>query len=84
MMTEKRSYTAILASLDTHISHINNHLKNIDSHLEKLNNTNFEQSIAINRNKDRIVLFYKIGGGIAVILAGLITAVVTGLIRVVG
>lgn len=83
-MTEKRSYRDIVISVDTHISHINNHLQNIDGHLEKLNNTNVEQSIAINRNKDRIVLFYKIGGGIAVVLAGLLAAVVTGLIRVVG
>jgi len=81
-MTEKRSYRDIVISVDTHISHINNHLQNIDSHLEKLNNTNVEQSIAINRNKDRIVLFYKIGGGIAVVLAGLITAVVAGLIQI--
>ena len=38
-MTEKRSYTEILAVLETHIHHISNHLQNIDIHLERLNTT---------------------------------------------
>lgn len=83
-MNEKRNYTANLGSILTHIEHINNHLRNIDSHLDRINNTNVEQSIAINRNKDRIGLFYKIGGGVVVIIAGLITAVATGLIQLWG
>ena len=69
-MTEKRSYKTILASVETHFIYINNHLSNLDKHLEKINTTNLQQEVKIARNKDRINLILRIGGG----LLSLITA----------
>jgi len=75
-MADKRSYTEILASVETHIVYVNNHLRNIDSHLEKINTTNLEQEVKIIRNKDRISLLYKIGGGLGTLCgAGLIALI---------
>jgi len=69
----KRSYSEIVASIETHIIYINNHLANVDSHLEKINTTNLKQEVKIAKNKDRITLGYKIGGGIlSIILTGLL------------
>ena len=62
-MAEKRTYKEILASVETHFIYINNHLGNIDSHMAKINDTNLEQELKIARNKDRIALGYKLGGG---------------------
>jgi len=80
-MADKRTYKEVLASLETHIIYIGNHLKNIDSHMGKINDTNLEQELKIGRNKDRISLGYKIGGGIALIALG---GVVTVALKVLG
>ena len=76
-MADKRPYKEILASLETHFIYINNHLQNIDSHMEKINSTNLEQEVKIAKNKDRISLGYKIGGGIlSIIGAGGIAGII--------
>lgn len=74
-MPDKRKYTEILRDLDAKmaeyiitVQYINNHLGNIDSHMEKINTTNLDQEVKITRNKDRIGLMYKMGGGFVVIL----------------
>ena len=69
-MADKRNYKDILASVETHFIYINNHLANIDSHLEKINTTNLEQEVKIAKNKDRIGLGYKLGGGLLTVLGG--------------
>ena len=74
-MADRRSYKEILASVETHFIYINNHLGNIDKHMERINTTNLDQEVKIARNKDRIGLIYKIGGGglgLGVILLGVI------------
>ena len=78
-MTEKRKYTEVLASIETHITYINTHLRNLDGHLEKINTTNLAQEVKILRNKDRIGLIYKIGGGLITIL---VTALILSLFGV--
>ena len=42
MSDDKRGYTAVLASVETHIVYISNHLQNIDTHLER-QNSNIEK-----------------------------------------
>lgn len=75
-MLDKRSYKEIVASIETHIIYVNNHLGNIDQHLNAINNTNLEQEVKIIRNRDRISLFYKIGGGLGTLCgAGLIALI---------
>jgi len=76
-MADKRKYTEILRDLDAKmaeyiitVQYINNHLGNIDQHLEKINTTNLDQEVKIIRNKDRISIGYKIGGGLLVVLGG--------------
>ena len=81
-MTEKRSYKEILASVETSLSYINNHLGNIDGHLEKINTTNLDQEVKIARNKDRIGLGYKIGGGIFSVLSLALVALVLHLLGI--
>ena len=81
-MTDKRSYKEIQASVETHLIYINNHLGNIDKHLEKINTTNLTQEVKIQRNKDRISLHSKIGGGIGTMLGGAIVAVILKLMGV--
>lgn len=63
-MSNKRTYTETVASLEVHISYISNHLGNIDKHLEKLNTKEDEQNVAIAKNSARIGLVIKIGAGI--------------------
>lgn len=84
-MPDKRKYTEILRDLDARmveynvtIKYIENHLGNIDSHMGKINDTNFDQEVKIARNKDRIGLLYKIGGGFAIII---VTSIVAWIIK---
>ena len=53
-MAEKRKYTEVLASIETHIQYISNHLANIDSHLEKQNTRLGNHDILITRNSTNI------------------------------
>jgi len=70
-MTDKRSYKEVLASVETSLTYINNHLANIDSHLNKLNERTGDCEVSTAKNKDRISLIYKIGGGfLTTLLAG--------------
>jgi len=71
-MTEKRRYTDIVASLETHIIYIQTHLRNIDAHLEKLNTQENRQNVAIAKNSVRIGLLWKIGSGLLALTAGAI------------
>ena len=48
-MTGRKSYTEIVATIETHMSYIQNHLRNIDSHLEKLNTTNATQNSRLDK-----------------------------------
>jgi len=88
-MADKRKYTEILRDLDAKmaeynitIQYVNNHLGNIDSHMGKINDTNLDQELKIARNKDRISLGYKIGGGFLLIAASGITAITLRLLGV--
>ena len=81
-MPDKRKYTETLASIETHFIYINNHLSNIDHHLEKINTTNLAQEVKIQRNKDRISLHSKIGGGIVALLGSATVAVILKLVGV--
>lgn len=67
-MNEKRTYTSVVASIETHIEHISNHLQNIDTHLERLNNSQGEQDEQISQNGNNITWVIKIGGGILVLI----------------
>ena len=80
-MSDKRTYKQIARDLEnymkaqveifnTHMVYINNHLSNMDGHLEKINTTDLGQEVKIARNKDRISLIFKIGGGLFAVLGG--------------
>ena len=86
---DKRKYTDILRDLDAKmaeynitVEYIKNHLGNIDSHMGKINDTNLKQEVKIARNKDRIGLGYKIGGGLFSILSLALVALVLRLLGV--
>ena len=81
-MADKRTYKDILASVETHFIYINTHLTNIDQHLEKINTVNVKQEVKIARNKDRIGLISKIGGGLLTILSGGSVALILKLLGV--
>lgn len=59
---EKRTYTQVLASLETHIIYINNHLKNIDSHQEAQNNRIGRNEIRTAKNTAGIAWIKWTGG----------------------
>ena len=80
-MTEKRRYTDIVASLETHIIYIQTHLRNIDAHLERLNTQENRQNVAIAKNSVRIGLLWKMGWGS---LLALITGVIAILLKIIG
>ena len=67
-MTEKRRYTDIVASLETHIIYIQTHLRNIDAHLGRLNTQENRQNVAIAKNSVRISLLWKIGGSLLALI----------------
>ena len=88
-MTDKRNYTQVIRDLDAKmaeynitIEYVKNHLGNIDSHMGKINDTNLKQEVKIARNKDRIGLGYKIGGGIFSVLSLALVALVLRLLGV--
>jgi len=82
MMSDKRSYSEILASVETHFIYINNHLKNIDSHMDKINNTNLEQEIKIHDTGKRIDPYDKWSKWILGITGTLMVAIVLKLFGV--
>ena len=67
-MSDKRKYTDVVSNIETHIIYINSHLQNIDTHLERINDTNLKQEVKIVRNKDRISLGYRMGGGLLTLM----------------
>ena len=88
-MTDKRKYTEVIRDLDAKmaeynitIEYVKNHLGNIDSHMGKINDTNLKQEVKIARNKDRIGLGYKIGGGLFSVLSLALVALVLRLLGV--
>lgn len=68
-MREKRTYKEILASVETHIIHINNHLGNIDGHLETQNRRLSGHDKAIAKNTTWNLAYRWVVG---VIITGLI------------
>lgn len=64
----KRTYTQIVASIETQIIYVETHLRNIDSHLEKLNTSQGKQDLQIGRNKNNIGWVIKLGGVIIVLI----------------
>ena len=81
-MADKRTYKENLATISTQLVYIESHLRNIDGHLEKINTTNLDQEVKIARNKDRIGLGYKIGGGLFSVLSLALVALVLRLLGV--
>ena len=65
---KNRSYTAVLASLETHISYIREDISGIHKHLKLLNGSEMRQDIRIAKNQDRIGLAWKIWIGVPVLL----------------
>jgi len=87
-MGDKRSYKQLALDTEKHlmeynvqITYIENHLRNIDHHLEKINTTDLKQEVAIARNKDRISLIFRIGGGLLTLLT---TGLVALILKLVG
>lgn len=88
-MVDKRKYTEVIRDLDAKmaeynitIEYVKNHLSNIDSHMGKINDTNLKQELKIARNKDRIGLGYKIGGGLFSVLSLALVALVLHLLGI--
>ena len=77
---KRRSYTDVVASLETHIIYINNHLGNIDSHLDKLNNNVNENTTNCAKNKTNIKSLWWIAGGTG---AGIL-AIILKVLEVIG
>ena len=65
-----RSYTDVVASLETHISYIREDIAGIHEHLKLQNGSEMRQDIRIAKNTDRIGLAWKIWVGIPIILIG--------------
>ena len=81
-MADKRTYKEIVASIETSIGYIDNHLRNIDAHLNRLNERTGDCELLSARNKDRISLAYKIGGGLFSVLSLALVALVLRLLGI--
>ena len=70
VMTDKRKYTEVLASLEVHFQYINNHLGNIDKHLDRLNNRVRETEDKTTKNTTNIKWLIRILIGAGIISGG--------------
>lgn len=73
-MSDKKSYTEVVASFETHIIYIREDIGEIKEQLKVLNARTGDCEVQVAKNKTRIGLIYKIGGsilGVAAILATL-------------
>jgi len=66
----QKNLEEIVVRIDERTSLMQLHIVEMVKHLEKINNTNLDQEVKIAKNKDRISMSWKIGGG----LLGLISS----------
>lgn len=80
-MAEKRTYTAVVSALETHIEHIREDVGKIELHLKELNKREGKQDVAIAKNKTNIGWVVKIGSGILFVILTLM-AIAAGLVTI--
>ncbi len=66
-MAEKRKYTEVVASIETHILYMSKDIKSIKEHLGELNNHVGTQDVRITKNTSNISWLMRIGGGLLTI-----------------
>jgi len=68
-MNNRYSYKDLVIRLDEHMESVDAHLEKIDKHLGKLNDRTNNCEVQVEKNKTRIGLIFKIGGGLVTVLA---------------
>ncbi len=63
-MTEKRKYTEVVASIETHILYMGRDIKAIKEHIGEMNDHEGEQDVRITKNTNNIGWIMKIGGSL--------------------
>ena len=71
-MADKKTYTQVVTTIETHVDYIRLHLKNLDSHLERINNRITEHDKITTMNKANINNIWRVIGGMGLLLLALI------------